>query len=41
MNSGPSENSPTFPLDEGVHLIEKPFSSPDLAKKIREILDKV
>ena len=27
-------------LDEGVNFIEKPFTSKDLNKKIREILDK-
>ena len=28
-------------LDEGVHFLTKPFSKPDLAAKIRDILDRV
>jgi DNA-binding NtrC family response regulator len=26
-------------LDESVHFIQKPFSLPDLAKKVREVLE--
>lgn len=26
-------------LDETVHFIQKPFSVPDLASKVREVLD--
>jgi two-component system, cell cycle sensor histidine kinase and response regulator CckA len=26
-------------LDEGVHFIQKPFSTQDLAAKVREVLD--
>ena len=28
-------------LDEGVNFIQKPFSTTDLAAKIREVLDKI
>jgi FixJ family two-component response regulator len=26
-------------LDEGVHFIQKPFSQPNMAAKVREVLD--
>ncbi len=27
-------------LDDGVHFIQKPFSLPNMAAKVREVLDK-